>query len=206
MKNSWILLLGVLAACSNTHITSSWKNDNVPPVHYNKIVVLAMVPAAQRNIRQAMENSMAEQLRRNGYNAVSALQEFGPAALQGLSEQASLGKVKGANGDGLITISQINQSRTRQYVPGMIYPSPWGWGWGWGGGYYSPGYIRNDVHYSWETNFYDVGTDKVLYSVQSKSFDPSSAHDLADSYSRQIVKDMKEKRVLVKQSRREMGG
>jgi hypothetical protein len=204
MKKTWILAMALLAACSNTHITSSWKNDQVPPVHYSRVMVLATVPDNQRNIRQAMEHSMVEQLRHSGYNAVSALQEFGPGALQGLSEQAALVKVKADQADGLITISQINSSHTRQYVPGTIYPSPWGWGWGYGGGYYSPGYVHNEVHFSWQTNFYDVNTAKVIYSVQSKSFDPTSANDLAVDYSHQIVRDMKEKGVLVKQSRKDM--
>jgi hypothetical protein len=43
-----------------------------------------------------------------------------------------------------------------------------------------------------------------LYSVQSNSFDPSSADELAQSYSKQIVRDMKEKHVLIKQSRRDL--
>lgn len=204
MKKTWILALFLLAACSNTHITSSWRNDRVPPVHYAKVMVLAMVPDNQRNIRQAMERSMVDQLHRNGYEAVSAFQEFGPKAFEGMTEAASVAKAKADGADGLLTISQTDHRRTRQYVPGTIYPSPWGWGWGWGGGYYSPGYVRSANRFAWETNFYDVGSDKVLYSVQSNSFDPSSATDLADSYSKQIVRDMKEKKVLLKQSKRDL--
>ena len=198
MKKSWILALFILASCSSTHITSSWKNDRVPPAHYNKIMVLAMVPDNQRNIRKAMEESMVDQLRRNGYPAVSALAEFGPKAFEGMAEAASVAKAKADGADGLLTISQTNHSRTREYVPGTIYPSPWGWGWGWGGGYSSPGYIRSGSRFAWETNFYDVASDRVLYSVQSKSFDPSSANELAGSYSRQIVRDMKKKDVFLK--------
>lgn len=196
MKKPWILALLFLASCSSTKITSSWRNDRVPPAHYNKIMVLAMVPDNQRNIRRAMEQSMADQLTRNGFPAVSALAAFGPKAFEGMTEQASLAKAKDFGADGLLTISQTNHSRTREYVPGTIYPSPWGWGWG--GGYYSPGYVRNGTRFAWETNVYDVASDKVLYSVQSKSFDPGSANELAGSYSRQIVRDMKKKAVFVK--------
>jgi hypothetical protein len=200
MKNLvWIISFLLLASCSSTHITSSWKNDHFTPTTYAKILVVAMIPDNERNIQQAMEKSMVEELHRKGYAAVSAFQEFGPRAFQGLKESDVLAKVKGDSADALITISQINHSRSRSYVPGTIYPSPWGWGWGWGGGYYSPGYIRNDSHYAWETNFYDVASTKTLYSVQSRTFDPSSAYNLAEGYSRQIVRDMKDKRVLIKQ-------
>jgi hypothetical protein len=202
MKQSWIFALVLLAACSNTHVTSSWRNENIPTVHYNKIIVVALVPDNQRNIQQAMERSMVDQLHKKGYYAVSALKEFGPNAFQGMTETQALAKVKSDSADAMITISQTNHSRSRRYVPGSIYPSPWGWGWG--GGYYSPGYVRNDNRYSWETNFYDIPSAKVLYSVQSRSFDPSSAHDLAESYSREIVRDMKDKGVLTKQSRKDL--
>jgi hypothetical protein len=204
MKKTWIIgWLLVLCSCSSTQITSSWRNKNVPSTNYQKIMVVALIPDNQRNVLQAMENSMVDQLRRKGYNAVSSFQEFGPKAFQGMTEQQALSKVKSDNADAMVTISQTNHSRSRTYVPGTIYPSPWGWGWGWGGGYYSPGYVRNDVRYAWETNFYDIPSDKVLYSVQSRSFDPSSAYDLAEDYSRQIVRDMRDKGVLLKSGHRD---
>jgi len=196
MKKTWMIALVFLSACNSTHITSSWRNEHVAPASYGRIMVAAMIPDNQRNIQQAMERSMVDQLRRKGYQAVSAFQEFGPKAFQGLNENAVMAKVRGNNADALITISQTDHSRSRSYVPGSIYPSPWGWGWG--GGYYSPGYVRNNTRYAWETNFYDMASNKMVYSVQSQSFDPSSANDLAEDYSRQIVRDMKDKGVLVK--------
>jgi hypothetical protein len=201
MKKTWIIALILLASCSDTHITSSWKNDKIPPASYNKIMVIALIPDNQRNIRQAMEKNMVEQLRRKGYNAVSGFQEYGPKAFEGLNETATLAKVKADNADALITIALTNHTRSRSYVPGSIYPSPWGWGWGWGGGYYSPGYVRNNNRYVWETNFYEVENNRMAYSVQSQSFDPGSANDLAEAYSRQIVRDMRDKGLLVKHSK-----
>lgn len=193
MKSPWILALLFLVSCSSTKITSSWRNDRVPPAHYNKIMVLAMVPDNQRNIRRAMEQSMADQLTRNGIPAVSALALFGPKVFEGMDEKASVAKARDSGADGLLTISQTDHRRTREYVPGAFYPSPWGWGWG-----YGPGYTRSGTRFAWETNVYDVVSDKVLYSVQSKSSDPSSANELAGSYSRQIVRDMKKKGVFLR--------
>ena len=67
MKKTWIIALVFLAACSNTHITSSWKNEHIAPASYGRIMVAAMIPDNQRNIQQAMERSMVDQLRRKGY-------------------------------------------------------------------------------------------------------------------------------------------
>ena len=198
MKKTWIIAIILLASCSSTHITSSWRNDKIAPTNYAKIMVIALIPDNQRNIRQAMERNMVEQLRRKGFSAVSGFQEDGPKAFEGMAENATLAKARAEGADGVITISLTNHTRSRSFVPGTIYPSPWGWGWGWGGGYYSPGYIRNNNRYAWETNFYITASSAMAYSVQSQSFDPSSANDLAEDYARQIVRDMKDKGVLVK--------
>ena len=52
--------------------------------------------------------------------------------------------------------------------------------------------------YFLESNLYDIASGSLLYSVQTKSFDPSSATGLASDNSKKIVKDLKEKGVLVK--------
>ena len=62
---------------------------------------------------------------------------------------------------------------------------------------YQPGYYTTSTDYFLESNLYDIASGNLLYSVQTKSFDPSSATALASDNSKKIVKDLKEKGVLV---------
>ena len=62
---------------------------------------------------------------------------------------------------------------------------------------YQPGYYTTSTGYFLESNLYDIASGNLLYSVQTKSFDPSSATALASDNSMKIVKDLKEKGVLV---------
>ena len=65
--------------------------------------------------------------------------------------------------------------------------------------YYVPGFrghYETNVNYMFETNLYDVRGKQLVYSVQTKSEDPSNVYVLADDYSRSIIKDIKKKNIL----------
>ena len=83
-----VLLFG-LAACTSTQVTSSWKasNANVSS-SYNKIMVLGIIKQKDRSLREELENQLVSELKEKGYDAHSALQEYGPKAFDRLSEEA----------------------------------------------------------------------------------------------------------------------
>jgi hypothetical protein len=74
-------------------------------------------------------------------------------------------------------------------------------------GYYSslqnrieePEYYQVTTKYFWESNFYDLSQGKLLFSVQTQSFEPSSAGDLAHEYGQKIVQSMVKNDILQKQ-------
>jgi hypothetical protein len=61
---------------------------------------------------------------------------------------------------------------------------------------YTPGYTEQRTDYFFETNLYDLNGNKLLYSAQSQSFDPSSASQIANDLSKAVVKDMQKKGIL----------
>jgi hypothetical protein len=89
-------------------------------------------------------------------------------------------------------------------VPGRVYYSPyvvyhrrfWGYYTTIYDRIYTPGYYSVDTKYFWESNFYDIATRELLYSVQTRSFDPGSAESLAHEYGRIIIGDMDKNGIL----------
>jgi hypothetical protein len=63
---------------------------------------------------------------------------------------------------------------------------------------YSPGYVSVNTRFFWESNLYDVSSKKLLYSVQSETFNPSSAADMGKAYSRIVVKNMTKEGIVAK--------
>jgi len=48
----------------------------------------------------------------------------------------------------------------------------------------------------WESNLYDAVSKKLIYSVQTKSFNPENSEKLAHEYGHLIINDMLKKEVL----------
>lgn len=212
MKHLKLIALAFLvlaaAGCSTSKITTSWKEENTVSQKYNKIMVLGLIREADRATQENMENHLVNDLKDLGYNAVSSLKEYGPKAFDEMTEEAALAKLKNSGVDAVITIVLLDKEKERKYVPGNMYYSPYGYYYNRFWGYrstlyrriYEPGYYVTDTKYFWESNFYEMSTQKLVYSVQSKSFDPANSESMAHEYGQLIVKDMIKNNVVKKQS------
>jgi hypothetical protein len=61
---------------------------------------------------------------------------------------------------------------------------------------YSPGYYVTTTKYFWESNLYEVESRELVYSVQTQSFNPTSAGSLANEYGKMIVRDILKNNIL----------
>jgi hypothetical protein len=190
--------------CSSSIITSSWKSDKITASEFKKIMILAIDGSQNHELRAAMENHLSDDLRERGYTVISAIKEYGPKYFEGLKEEEALSKLKTSQVDAVLTVVMLNKEREQQYVPGNIYYSPYfihhGSFWGYYSTIYSriydPGYYTEQTNYFWESNLYDMSKNALLYSVQTKSFEPSSSESLGHEYGKLIIKDMSEKGLI----------
>jgi hypothetical protein len=202
-----IIALFFSAGCGPTSmITSSWKAQDIQPKKYNKIVVVGLVREEDRSMREKMEMHMVGDLKDLGYDAVCSCDEYNPKAFETLTEQQAIDKLKNSGVDAVITVVLLNKTKEKYYVPGNITYSPyaiyhnqfWGYYRTMSGRIYTEGYYVPviDTKYFWETNFYDLTADQLLYSAQSQSFAPASAETLGHEYGQLIVKDMVKNNLL----------
>ena len=207
----WIGLTAALitAGCASTSIiTNSWKADNVAAKKYNKILVLGIIRDSDRGLREKMENHFVGDLKDLGYDAVSSLKEYGPNAFNNMDEESAVNKIKYSGMDAVITIVLLDRKKERNYVPGYMHFSPYGYYYNRFWGYhstlyrriYESGYYVNESKYFWESNFYDMSDQKLIYSVHTNSFDPVNTESMAHEYGRMIVKNMVKQSVLKNQN------
>ncbi|MGZ8510884.1 MAG: hypothetical protein ACXWWA_10925 [Chitinophagaceae bacterium] len=212
MKNSkWvgIALVLIISGCTSSRITSTWKAENTVAQKYNKVMVLGLIRESDRTIQENMENHFVGDLKDLGYNVVSSMQEYGPKAFDKMDEEAAIGKLKNSGVDAVITIVLLNKEKERRYVPGHLNYSPYGYYYNRFWGYrtalynriYEPGYYVIDTKYFWESNLYDMVSQKLVYSVQTESFDEASSNALGHEYGRLIVKNMVKENVLQQQGK-----
>src|SRR6187402_2716169 len=108
-----LLLILMVAGCTTSKITSSWKADDSGPKYYNKILVMGLIRDADRSIQENMENHIVGDLKELGYTAVSSFKEYGPKAFEGLNEEAAISKIKNNGVDGVLTIVLLDKEKER---------------------------------------------------------------------------------------------
>jgi hypothetical protein len=209
MKKFGLFIIGaglmLLAACSSTKLTSSWKTNDAQLQRDKKIMVMALVPKQEKQLRMLMEDNLVAELKKEGYNAASAFREYGPDAFDDKTdEKTALRKLKNSDASQVLTVVLLDKSRERNFVrSGPMYgPYPYYYGgfWPyysrWYGTMYQPGYYQSNIKYNWESNLYDLDQRKLIYSAQTQSVDPPTAVRQAYLYARQIVKDMEKQQLI----------
>ena len=210
-KRNWLVWLAILAfisACGpTTRITSTWKSPEIAPGKYDKIMVLGIIREADRTLKQSMENHLVGDLKQLGYNAFSAYQEYGPKAFDGMNEEQANKKLAADGIDAVVTVVLLDKQKERYYVPAQVMYTPYityhNHLWGYYHSIYTridgPGYYEVSTKYFWESNFYDLSINKLVYSVQTQSFESASTDKLAHEYGQKIIKSMVTDNVLPKQ-------
>jgi hypothetical protein len=197
-------LLLALGCGTSSRITSSWKAENTQPDTFKKVVVLGLITEKDRSLREKMEQHLVGDLKALGYDATCSCDEYNPKAFENMNEEQAISKLRNSGVDAVLTVVLLDKVKEKYYVPGRVYYSPytvyhnrfWRYSRTMYDRIYSPGYYATDTRYFWESNLYDLATNQLVYSAQSKSFDPASTESLAHEYGEMIVKDMVTKTVL----------
>lgn len=171
-------------------------------------MVVGIIREADRSLREGMETHLAGDLRTAGYNAVCACEEYGPKAFQNMAEDEVIKKLNGQGYDAVLTVVLLNKQKERFYVPGRVMYTPYNIYYNRFWGYYrsvwsrieTKGYYEETTNYFWESNLYDLAPQKLVYSIQTKSFDPTSTDALAHEYGKLIVRNMVKNGVLPKKA------
>jgi hypothetical protein len=200
------VIILIVSGCSSLRITHSWESPTARQKEYSKIIVLALIKDNDRSLREKMENHFSGDLTDLGYNAVSSMKESGFKSFEGMKEEETISKLQSSGADALITIVLLDKEKERRYVPGSVVYSPytiyhrrfWGYYTTMNSRIYEPGYYAEQTNYFWESNLYDLNSKELLYSVQTKSFDPGSAESMGHEYRKLIVKDMVKHSLLVR--------
>jgi hypothetical protein len=194
-----------LGCSSGTKITSSWKSPAAPSSAsaYKNVMVLALLSERDRSLQQSMEKEMVDELAGKGISAASAYETFGPGRFS-TNEKLAVRQLKKTRADAVMTITLLDKTKESNYVPGNVTFQPLGVYYNRFSGYYNyaynrmynQGYYTTNTNYFWESNLYDLKSNKLVYSVQTESFDPASAQVLSKDYSRKIVENMMKQGVL----------
>ncbi len=200
---TFILFALLTASCgSTTKVVSSWQSPGATVPSIGKVLVLAMM--ADREAKDYIENTLASDLAAQGVTVVTGTAEFGPRGFGSLTTQQQVtDKLKNDGFGAIMIVCLTAKDKQLDYVPGTPYTGPTGTYGGYYGRYrymwdtiYSPGYYTTSTTYVLDADLFTIADDKLIYSAQTRTYDPTNSKDLAASFSEEIVKDLLMKKII----------
>lgn len=202
----FLLCLLFMAGCSPaTQITGTWSDPQAQNINYDNVLVFAMTDRV--NIKESVENALAEELRAQGVNVTTSLEQFPPRFREGMveSKDEMMEFINQNRYDGIITVAVVDEETETRYVPGGAGYAPMG-RFGYYGGFwpyyshwgpmYQPGYYEEDRVYFLETNLYDAETEQLVWSAQSETTNPRELDNFANQFSEVIVDEMTDRNLF----------
>jgi len=195
------VILSLSACITSTKITGSWVDPTVKQQPKNIKSIFIATLSRKIEFRTKLENALAAQTELHHIKAVKSADFFSPEFYQNKpTKEALLSKIQQTDVDAILTVSVIHKESESRYVRGTTgyYPYP---AFGWYGSFYryynywypsfnDPGYYVTDKIYFLETNLYDAKTEKLIWSAQSETWNPSSVDSFVEKYPVLVLNQM----------------
>ena len=206
-----ILTLLVINSCSpTTRVTGTWENPEIDRSDFTNVLVAAMTENV--NVRQQVEDVVAQQLEKQGIHTSKSMDIFPPDIHENLMEKDDLLETIRNNGhDAVLTITLIDEQTETRYEPGNVSYSPthrfgyyrsfWGYYSHWHPRVYEPGYYTEDKIYFLETNLYDLESENLVWSAQSETVNPQSLQTFSEQFASSIIEELSDTGVLTADNR-----
>ncbi len=175
---AFIILL--ITSCATTDLTSVWRDSSYSG-HFKKVLVIGV--AKDRGIRRLFEREFVHQLKSRGVEAVSSFTLIPFDKM--MNKGTIISKIKDLNVDAVIITRLVGKKTERKRNPGG-YTNMYN--------YYSKSYreayqseyVTREV-FVLETNLYETGTEKLVWSAISDSFIKEGRHKSIISFSKIII-------------------
>jgi hypothetical protein len=215
-----VIVLMTLSACGpSTEITRSWTSPNKNSGGYTNLFLAAVIPDMAK--RQSFENDVQKNLANIGINSTTSSSTIQPNFWMStdLDKNAMMRIINEKGNDAIMTMTLIDVQNEQRYIPGTMMmggpmmggPGMWGPGWGmagaggfggfWGmhhGMMMTPGQVVNDRKYFVEINIYDVKSELLVWTGQSKTINPSNMERFSREFADVVLKRMQRENVVQK--------
>jgi len=217
----------LLVSCGSTQLTSSWFDKDAPPRVYKKIAVVAMAPnKTNRGLIENTLAAELRANGLKGVNTLGVFPNAGNLdgvqADKAAMEKIIRDKMRSRGIDAIMLVSLLDVEED-QYVAGgdatfykdayyggprqpYAFPSSniptynysfYGYYSHYYSAIYSPTYYVNTTSYYLETSLFDGRSEKMIWSAQTTSTDPTSIKKEIQTFAELIVDQLLNDRVLV---------
>ena len=211
MKSKYLFILLfalVFSACGPSQkIINSWINPEAKSRDpYKSIFVIVLSQTKEASF--SVEDRMASLIASRGQKYVVSSAVFPPnlSISENFTREQMAEAIKRTGCDAVFVIALLDVKTVETYQPGRAYYpmsySMYGSYYGYYNHYYpqvySPSYYTSDKTYYIESNFYDLETDQLLWSIQSEAYNPTDLDSWFDTYSYDLLNELKAEGLILK--------
>lgn len=189
-------LFSLVGCTPSTTLKSSWRDPDtqVKMGQFSKVLVVAFVK--NESSRRIVEDDLSKLLKNKG---IQSYQYLGQNSK--LTETELAAKINEDSFDGAIVMRLVDKEKETEYVAGTgTYPSYYnGFGSYYGsayGGYYDPGYYKENKIYSVETNLYSLKQNKLIWSGVTNTVNPTDLDKMIEQIANVVTAEMKKQGFL----------
>ena len=211
-KNLFVLLMitVIFGACTPPkEATGVWVNkEKIKGKSFNKLFIVVMT--ADPEVRMTVENDLARVATNRGHPVVKSIDVITTNLRDPKmpTKDEVVAKVKESGCDGVFVATVLKKEEAVSFTPGSTAYSttPYPAYAGTYTGYYSywypsvstPDYYDKEKTYFMRSNLYDVASEEIMWSVQSKIFSPASLKKFSQAYTSTLVKQLEKEKLIKK--------
>jgi hypothetical protein len=179
----WLMIVAMVLGCTTAKPVLEWRDTDYHGGSFDNILIVGV--AGQESVRRTFEESFVNRLREEQVNAVASF-----VAIPGEARPAEANiraAVKDGRFDAVLLTHLVGVEQKEIYHPPTFSGGFYGH-YGFVRGYaYEPGYTSRQKTVKLETNLYDVKTEKLVWSMQSATVNPSSEQKLIEAKIKTVV-------------------
>ena len=193
----YVLLFSFLfTACAGTKLTDTWVDKAHKGNQLSNILVIGFTFEGNEEVRQKFENSFVKQLIAAGIEAESSMDTIPSPPDMELKKDEILDAVKKFNSDGVIITHLVGKDTKHTVTYQHSIHSSSDLFFFYRSAYDRRGYSRSSETVYLETNLYDVKTEKLIWSGQSKTFKPDSYNQMFNDLVSKVIEDLKKNNLI----------
>jgi len=197
---------------SSIEVIGSWVNkEQIQGKKANSVFVVVLTQ--NMATRSLMEKDLAAAATAHGIKAIQSLSVLTPVT--GVPDSvvvaAFLRQVKASGTNTVLIVSLLDARSETKYIPSSSYsyqPYPYYGYYGTYASYYAstyntistPGYYITDNTYYIESNLYDVASQNILFSIQTKAVNPNDIDKASKQFTETLIEEIKNNGMLQKKS------
>jgi hypothetical protein len=187
----------LIISCAGTKLTHTWVDEAHRGNPVSDILVIGLTYKENEEVRRFFEERFVGHLKTAGIDAISSVDVIAVPANMKLKKEEILKVVNKFNNDAVIITHLIGKEEKETYTHTRVAPSYVGYY-----GYYvrayryntAPGYSQTSVRLA--TKLYDVKTEKLIWSGESKTMNKKSTEQVIDDVIKVVIKDLQKNNLL----------